>query len=884
MNCARCGAELPDAATPCPFCPDSLAPLTRSGLDAVTEPTVEGGTPRLSFAPGQPFGDRYTVIEEIGAGGMGQVYKAVDRKLGKPVALKLIRPHVAARAGGPERFRRELALAREVTHPNVCRVHDLGEIDGILYISMEYIEGQPLDRLVQSVGHLSPRQTISLGRQICAGLEAVHERSIVHRDLKPGNIMIGRSGQALVMDFGMAYQHGDHRLTDAGVVLGTMAYLSPEQARGLPTDPRSDVYAVGLMLYEMLTGRRPPGDGVVLPLALREPGERCPPPSRFAPEVHAALDGVVMRCLEREPARRYGSAGELEQALDHAGAALSSGSSPLGTPQPRRSRSWTALVAAVVATAAAAAVLAQRPWQPPPLPAAPRSVAVLPLSYEGPKEKAYFKDVLPLVMADGLRASRRLQVAPFGSSRTFAADDDARLVARQLGVQSVVQGKIGVQGDQYEIAIRTTGDDGRLLWTRTIRGEVAGLLPRADQLSAELASVLGAEAAPPRASRPPQALEDYLGGRALLEGWDVDRNYARAEEAFRKAIAADPTFAEAHAMLAMALWKHYRETREVDRVREALEAAQRAVSLAPALPEGHLALGIVELGRGRSAEAADSFQKAQDLAPADDAVCRWIAEAYAALGRNAEAEGMYRRAIDLRPSYWENYNGEGTFFLAQGRLPDAKEMFQRVIELRPDSDIGYTNLAGAHILGGELKEAEPLLHAALRIKPSASVHNNLGFVYYSTGRFEEAAREFRLAVEDLESAARWGNLGDAYRQLGRSREAREAYGRAIELGRAQLGVNPRDGQVRGALAIWLGGYGRCDEARKDAERAALDAGANPTVHYYAAVASSICGDRSAAVRHAVRAVEGGVEADVRTNPDLRPLLGEPALRKALLRG
>jgi serine/threonine-protein kinase len=661
-----------------------------------------------------------------------------------------------------------------------------------------------------------------------------------------------------------------------------MAYLSPEQARGQATDPRSDVYAVGLMLYEMLTGRRPPGDGMVLPLALRESGDRCPPPSRFAPEVHAALDAVVTRCLEREPARRYGSAGELEQALDHAGAALSSGSAPLGTTPPPRSRSWTALVAAGVATAAAAAMLVQRPWSDPSTPRGPRSVALLSLAYEGPKEKAYLKDVLPLVLAQGLRASRRLQVAPFGSSRTFAADDDARLVTRQLGVHAVVQGKVAVQRDQYEVAVRTTGDDGRLLWTRTIRGDVAGLLARADQLSAELASVLGAEAAAPaRAARSPQALEDYLGGRALLEGWDVDRNYARAEDAFRKAIAADPAFAEAHAMLAMALWKHYRETREPERVREAFEAAQRAVSLGPALPEGHLALGIVELGRGRSAEAADSFQKAQDLAPADDAVCRRIAEAYASLGRDGEAEAMYRRAVELRPSYWENYNSEGTFFLTRGKLPAAKGMFQKVIELRPDSDIGYTNLAGTHILGGELKEAEPLLHAALRIKPSAAVHNNLGFVYYSTGRFEEAAREFRLAVEDVESAVRWGNLGDAYRQLGRSAEARQAYGRAIELGTAQLRVNPRDGQARAELAMWLAGDGRCGQARQETARATVDAAGNPTVHYYAAVASSICGDRAAALRHAVSAVAGGVVADVRTNPDLRSLLADPALRKAL---
>jgi len=879
VNCARCGALLPSADVPCPFCPDSLASATQSSLDDPTGSTRERTNSRVSFAPGQGFGDRYTIVEEIGAGGMGQVYKALDRKLGKPVALKLIRPHVAARAGAPQRFRRELALAREVTHPNVCRVHDLGEIDGVLYISMEYVEGQTLDRLVHSVGHLSPRQAITLGRQICAGLEAVHERSIVHRDLKPGNIMIGRNGQALVMDFGMAYQHGDQRLTDAGVVLGTMAYLSPEQARGQPTDPRSDVYAVGLMLYEMVTGRRPPGDGIALPLALREPGERCPPPSRFAPEVHAAFDAIVMRCLEREPARRYASARDLEQALAQAGTALSSGSAPL--PLARRSRSWTALAAAGVAVLAGAAVMVQRPWARATAPTGPRTVAVLPLAYDGPPEKAYLKDVLALVMAEGLRGSRRLQVAPFASSRTFAADDDARLVARQLGVQVVVQGRVGVRGGRYDVALRTTADDGRVLWSRTAEGDMAGVLPRADQLSAEMAGALGGEGTAPRATRPAQALEDYLAGRALLEGWDVDRNYARAEEAFRKAIAADPTFAEAHAMLAMALWKHYRETREAERAREALESAQRAVSLAPALPEAHLALGIVELGRGQSAEAAASFQKAQDLAPADDAVCRRIADAYGALGRDAEADAMYRRATDLRPGYWENYNSAGTFALARGRLDAARSAFQRVIELRPDSDIGYTNLAVAHILGGTLGEAEPLLVAALRIKPGAAVHNNLGFVYYSTGRYDEAAREFRAAVEELENANRWGSLGDAYRQLRRPAEARQAYARAIELATAQLQVNPRDGQERAALAMWLAGAGRCGESRKETELATLDGAANPTVHYYAAVASSVCGDRAGAVRHALRAVEGGVVADVKTNPDLRPVLADPALRKAL---
>jgi Flp pilus assembly protein TadD len=269
------------------------------------------------------------------------------------------------------------------------------------------------------------------------------------------------------------------------------------------------------------------------------------------------------------------------------------------------------------------------------------------------------------------------------------------------------------------------------------------------------------------------------------------------------------------------------------------------------------------------------------LAPADDTVCRRIAQAYAALGRYAEAQGMYARAIALRPGYWENYNSSAIFFWKRGNLGEAQRLFRKVIDLRPDSDMGYSNLAGVLILAGELKAAEPLLQAAQRIHPSAAGHNNLGFVYYATGRFEEAAREFRSAIEESPNGTRWGNLGDAFRQLGRADEARAAYGRAIQLHEAWVRVNPADAEARGLLAMSLAGSGRCGEARREAAQATARATASPTVHYYAAVAHAVCRESAAAVRHAARAVEGGVVADVRTNPDLKPLLEDPSLRRLL---
>src|SRR5437867_926724 len=365
MTCVQSGSGPVAAEALCPACaarPSSSKASTVAELHVTPVGPVEpaGTATAVPFAPGQPFGDRYTIVEEVGAGGMGHVYKAIDRQLGKTVALKLVRPAAAGQGLARERFRRELALAQAVTHPNVCRVHDLGEVDGALYISMEFVEGQTLDDLIQSVGHLSAKQTVALARQICAGLQAIHERGIVHRDLKPGNIMVDRSGHPILMDFGLAYHQGTDRLTGAGSVLGTLAYLSPEQARGRTTDHRSDLYGVGLILFEMLTGRHPPGDESSVPLALREADDLCPAPSRLVSDVPAALDAIVLRCLEREPERRFPSAADLETALGGAAAGLSSSSAsalphrsrPLRLVRASKARSVAAGAACVLALAA----------------------------------------------------------------------------------------------------------------------------------------------------------------------------------------------------------------------------------------------------------------------------------------------------------------------------------------------------------------------------------------------------------------------------------------------------------------------------------------------------------------------------------------------------
>jgi tetratricopeptide (TPR) repeat protein/tRNA A-37 threonylcarbamoyl transferase component Bud32/TolB-like protein len=889
MRCAHCGALNPGEKGPCPHCdPTRASPTPTKADDPSTRTSAlleRAPTQSLRFEPGQAFGERYTIVEEVGSGGMGQVHKAIDRQLGKTVALKLIRPEIAAESAALQRFRRELALAQQVSHANVCRVHDLGEVEGTVYISMEYVEGQTLSDLIQSMGHLSPRQTVALGRQICAALRAIHERGIVHRDLKPANIMVDRSGHAIVMDFGLAYHHAHDHITKAGAVMGTLAYLSPEQARGKATDQRSDIYSLGLVLFEMLTGRRPPGDGGSVPLALRDPQDACPGPGRIMADIPDSLDALVLRCLERDPARRFPSADELDRSLAHASTALSSGVSSrlrVLAGQPGRPWPFVASAAAFLLLVIGGVLLYQ--IRPSPAPEAPRSLALMPLTYDGPVEKAYLKDAIPAMLAGGLRASPGLRVAPFPSSRTFRDEEDLREVGQQLGVGSVVQGQLKILGQKYQASFHASSiPDGKQTWSRTVEGDAETLISRTTELAGEIASAFGEPPLPAGAggSRNTQALEHYLRGRVLLEGWDIEKSYVRAEEAFRKAIALDAQFAEAHAMLALALWTHYRATQDTTLVQPAVDAAVRATSLAPSLPETQLALGVVELGRGRSAEAADAFRKALKLAPADDAVCRLIADTYFALDRHDDAERMYQKAIELRPGYWESYNYKGAFHLQRGELEKAKALFRKVIELRPATQLGYSNLASTHIWAGEMKEAEPLLETALKIQPTAAVRNNLGLVYYATDRFEDAAREFRAAIELGQNAARWGNLGDAYRQMGRGTDARDAYARAIELGEARLRVNATDAQARAALSLHLAGAGRCGDARSEVERTVAEADTIPIIHFYAAVAHAVCGDREAASRDAARAVAGGVVAEIRTNPDLRKVVGETRLRKLL---
>ena len=875
MICPKCGHENAPNRDTCSACDVDFA---------MSESPTAGGEPveplERTFEPGAAFAGRYTIVERIGQGGMGQVYKAIDTKLGRPVALKLVRAGTAE-AKGLARFRRELNMARQVSHQNVCRVHDIGDFEGVYFISMEFVEGQTLQEWTRAVGKLSTPQTLSVARQLCDGLAAIHGESIVHRDLKPANIMLDKSGRAVIMDFGLAYQPDADQITAEGEVLGTLAYLSPEQAQGgAGLDHRSDIYALGLVIFEMLTGARPPADGNSLPMGLRERSQRCRPPSALAPEVSEPLDKVVLRCIEHAPADRFQDATRLDEALQQVEDNLDS--HPTLPPLPSRPRRdmWKSIAGLATILAIGAFAVA---WFLPSVPAGPTTVAVLPLAYEGARSSEYIANALAVVMIKDLLEFEDVDAAPFASSRWFAPEEDPQSVSRQLEADWVLFGEISVDGLNYETTLNLwSARDAELAWTGTFEGLVAQHPDAARSATRELVDVLGRGRGDHSVGAEAAAVAAYAEGLVLLEGWDVEQNAAGAIDAFTRAIDVDEDFADARAGLARALWQQYRNTSEPALVERALNEANAAVELAPALPEAQLALGVVQLGRGRSAEAAAAFEGALAMAPADDAVRRRIGDAYAALGRSEDAEAFYESAIALRPEFWENYNAKGVFHLDNGEFADAARYFRRVMELRPEGEIGYTNLGATNIFMGNLDEAAPLFEAAIAIQPTSDAYNNLGFVHYSMHRFDEAERQFRRATELApDDPYPWTGLGDTNRQLGREADARQAYLRAIELFGEMLRVNAGATDIEALLATAQAGLGRCSEATDSAQAATADAEGDFDAYYYAAVAHAVCGDLDAAERQTLRALEGGYAMDVRTNPDLEPLLDRPEIAERL---
>jgi len=316
MKCPKCKVDNPDTGKFCGECGTQITPIEEAQPPSTK--TIE--TPNAlkeELATGATFASRYQIIEELGRGGMGKVYKVFDKETNERIALKLIKPEIASDQKTIERFRNELTTARRITHKSVCRMYDLNREEGIYYITMEYVSGGDLKRLIRRTKQIPVGTAIAIAAQICEGLSEAHQLGIVHRDLKPNNIMIDEDGQARIMDFGIARTVKTKGITGTGFMIGTPEYMSPEQVEGKEVDQRSDIYSLGVILYEMVIGRVPFEGDTPFTVGVKHKNEQPQDPTRINAQIPADLSRVILKCLEKDKGNRYQSAGEVRSELEN---------------------------------------------------------------------------------------------------------------------------------------------------------------------------------------------------------------------------------------------------------------------------------------------------------------------------------------------------------------------------------------------------------------------------------------------------------------------------------------------------------------------------------------------------------------------------------------
>jgi eukaryotic-like serine/threonine-protein kinase len=866
---------------------------------------------------GDVLGGRYEILALLGEGGMGAVYKAKDREVERVVALKLIRPEMASNPAILARFKQELMTAHQVTHKNVIRIYDLSEADGVKFITMEFVEGSDLRQLYREKGKLPPDEAVDIIRQVCMALDAAHSAGIIHRDLKPQNIMRDKSGRILVMDFGLARSVQSEGMTQTGALLGTIEYMSPEQAMGKTLDQRSDLFAVGLIFYELLSGKMPFKAETAMASLLMRNQERAVPLAEIDATVPAGLSDIVARCLERDLERRYPSAAEITADLDAwQGKRPVMASIIMQAPKPAGKIPWKWVAPGAAVVVAAGLFLAipktrEIIFRPavggassvvnPGVPALSQGkyVAVMPFRVLGDASSiGYIAEGLGEDLSAKLFQLKEVHLTSADAARKLDPNLPLPQIAKKLGANMIVQGTVQGSADKMRITVKLENvAENKTMWNEEFPAVSGDLLALQDRISGKLvtamglnASELGAADAALHPTDNVDAYDLYLRGKNAMRGQFDPKTFQTAIDYFNQSLKKDPNFALAYTGLANASLRMYSVKKDASWSEKALVAARRAADLNDKLPEAHMTLGTVYSATGQNNQAIAELKRGLELAPNSDEAYRRLGGAYVAVGQKDLAIEALAKAVEINPYFWGNPNSLGQAYLSFGDYEHALKAYQQVVQLEPQNPNGYTNVGAAFAYLGRYEESIGAFKKALELQPDPQTYSSLGTAYFLSKKYSEAVPMFEKAVElNPSEQALMGNLGDGYRWAGQQDKANLTYKKAIALVNKDLQVDSRNSTLLGQMALYYTKSGDLTKGRELLQRAKSISPGEFGLYYAGATLEAIANRPAEAMVELKTAMQKGqpasdVEADpeftsLRTRPDYQVLIKEYSRKK-----
>ncbi len=708
----------------------------------------------MSLVPGSKLGP-YEVLAAIGAGGMGEVYKARDSRLGRHVAIK------TALGSFGERFEHEARTIAALNHPNICTIHDVGERDGIRYIAMELLEGATLQQRIDGQP-MAPADAVEIALLAATGLEAAHAKGIIHRDIKPANIFLTGDGQVKIMDFGLAkftpetspantqdetVALAEAALTMPGTAVGTVAYMSPEQARGEPLDARSDIFSFGAVLFEMLTGVRAFRGKTLaaqFDAILRQP---LPPVRTLAPSVSAELERVVAKATEKDRALRYRTVAEMRHDLKRI-QAHSPTMEKRKTPLKRTARRLWPAAAALVLAGIAGGVF----WQTHSGAAPIRSIAVLPLETISAGSEDYFTDGMTAELIDAMMRIHGWRIISRTSAMQYKNVHKRLLtIARELGVDAVVEGTVQRFGDRVRISARLirVGANEETLWQQSFDRDVRDVLDLQADVARSIADEIKVSVTPQERGQlaqrhpvDPAVLDLYLRGRASMDA-GTEEGIRKAIDLFEQALAHDRSYAQAEAALALAygaLTPDFEKPKDV--MPKSREHAQRAIELSgDTLAEADTAMAAVMLRFDWDWTGAErQLKHALELNPNSADAHDWYGGYFMTLSMHDRAIAEAGLAHQLDPVSYPIYSDFLNTLIVARQYERAIAECRRAIALYPDFAYGYAWLGMAYMLNGQAQEAVKAAEDAYRLDQHVTITTFLAMAQAAAGNTAEAKR------------------------------------------------------------------------------------------------------------------------------------------------